>query len=189
MFVFPLPVSLIAFSKLINNESGPYYFFSFCLFIRLFIFLVSLYRNQRDFQESLPLNVFNFDARLEFASENGTGIERFHGEPRIQQEGIYTELIPESMMVIILTAKLPNMSLIKEGTKVCALLPFFKLFSRSSRCLLSTLSLSLRLYITTLTHLDYGLLTEKFSILYKFDCFIHLPLFIRLSPYFPLYIF
>ncbi|CAH3126217.1 unnamed protein product, partial [Pocillopora meandrina] len=58
----------------------------------------SLYRNQRDFQESLPLNVFNFDARLEFASENGTGIERFHGEPRIQQEGIYTELIPESMM-------------------------------------------------------------------------------------------
>ena len=38
------------------------------------------------------------------------------------------------------------------------------------------IALSLRLYVTTLTHLDCGLLTEKFSILYKFDCFIHLPL-------------
>ena len=157
-----------------NLDLIPFFLFV-CLFVCLF-FLLSLYRNQRDFQESLPLNVFNFDARLEFASENGTGIERFHGEPRVQQEGIYTELIPESMMVIILTARLPNMSLIKEGTIVCALLPFFKLFSRSSRCLLSTLSLSLQLYITTLTHLDCGLLIEKFSILYKFDCFIHLPL-------------
>ena len=141
MFVFPLPVSLIAFSKLINNEPGPYYFFSFCLFIHLFIFLLSLYRNQRDLQESLPLNVFNVGARLEFASENGTGIQRFHSEPLVQQEGVYTELIPESVMVIILTMnlKLPNMSLIKEGTIACALLPFFKLFSSSSRCLLSAL--------------------------------------------------
>ena len=96
-------------------------FFYFCLFIHLFIFLLLLYRNQRDFQESLPWNVFNFDARLEFASENGAGIQRFHSEPLVQQEGVYTELIPESVMVIILTTnlKLPNMSLIKEGTMAC----------------------------------------------------------------------
>ena len=98
--------------------------------------MLLFYRNQRDFQESLPLNVFDFDARLEFASENGTGIQRFHSEPLVQQEGVYIELIPESVMVIILTTnlKLPNMSLIKEGTMACALLPFFKLFSCSSRC-------------------------------------------------------
>ncbi|CAH3126242.1 unnamed protein product, partial [Pocillopora meandrina] len=54
--------------------------------------------NQRDFQESLPLNVLNVGARLEFASGNGTGIERFHREPLVQQEGVYTELLPESMM-------------------------------------------------------------------------------------------
>ena len=107
--------------------------FYFCLFLHLFIFLLLLYRNQRDFQESLALNVFNFDAQLEFASENGTGIQRFHSEPLVQQEGVYTELIPESVMVIILTTnlKLPNMSLIKEGTMACPLLPFFKLFSCS----------------------------------------------------------
>ena len=116
------------------------FFLFVCLFVCLF-FLLSLYRNQRDFQESLPLNVFNFDAQLEFASENGTGIQRFHSEPLVQQEGVYTELIPESVMVIILTTnlKLPNMSLIKEGTMACALLPFFKLFSCSSGCYLSAL--------------------------------------------------
>ena len=102
MFVFLLLVSLIAFSKVINNEPGPSYLFLFvCSF-----FLLSLYRNQRDFQESLPLNVLNVDARLEFASENGTGIESLHSEPLVQQEGAYTELFPESMMVIILTTNL-----------------------------------------------------------------------------------
>ena len=134
------------------------------LFIYLFFFfLLSLYRNQRDFQESLTLNVLNVDARLEFASENGTGIERLHSELFVQEEGVYTELFPEAMMLIILKAnlKLTNMSLIKEGTIVCALLPFFKLFSCSSRCLFSALYLSLRLYIATLTHLDCGLWTKK----------------------------
>ena len=100
----------------------------------MFISFRSLYRNQRDFQESLPLNVLNVGARLEFASGNGTGIERFHREPLVQQEGVYTELIPESMMVIILMTKLKltNMSPIKKGNKGCAILPFFLLFSCSS---------------------------------------------------------
>ena len=112
MFVFLLLVSLIAFSKVINNEPGPSYLFLFvCLF-----FLLSLYRNQRDFPESLPLNVLNVDARVEFASQNGTGIESLHSEPLVQQEGAYTELFPESMMVIILTTnlKLLNISPIKK---------------------------------------------------------------------------
>ena len=79
----------------------------FFLFVYLFIFfLLSLYRNQRDFQESLPLNVLNVDARLEFASDNGTGIEGLQSEQLVQQEGVYTELLPESMMVIILTTNL-----------------------------------------------------------------------------------
>ena len=68
--------------------------------------MLSLYRNQRDFQESLPLNVLNVDARLEFASDNGTGIEGLQSEQLVQQEGVYTELLPESMMVIILTTNL-----------------------------------------------------------------------------------
>ncbi|XP_066017783.1 uncharacterized protein [Pocillopora verrucosa] len=54
--------------------------------------------SQREFQESLALNTLNVDARPEFASRNGTGIERLHGEPLIQQEGVYTALSPESMM-------------------------------------------------------------------------------------------
>ena len=84
-------------------------------FLFVYFFLLSLYRDQRDFQESLPLNVLNVDARLEFALENGTGIESLHSEPRVQQEGAYTELFPESMMVIILTTnlKLLNISPIK----------------------------------------------------------------------------
>ena len=83
----------------------------------LFIFLLSLYRNQRDFQESLPLNVLNVGARLESASGNGTGNERLHSESLVQQEDVYTELFPESMMVIILTTKLEllSVSLSKEG--------------------------------------------------------------------------
>ena len=156
-----LLVSLIAFSKVINNEPGPSYLFLFvCLF-----FLLSLYRNQRDFRESLPLNVLNVDARLEFASENGTGIESLHSEPLVQQEGAYTELFPESMMVIILTTnlKLLNISPIKKENIVCVLLPFLKLFSCSSRCLLSASPLSLRLYIATLRHLECGILTKKIS--------------------------
>ena len=104
MSVFLLPVSLVAFSKVISDEPGPSHFFLFvCLFI---FFLLSLYRNQRDFQESLPLNVLNVDARLEFASDNGTGIEGLQSEQLVQQEGVYTELLPESMMVIILTTNL-----------------------------------------------------------------------------------
>ena len=111
------------------------FFLFVCLFICLF-FCSHYTEISVTFKRACHLNVFNVGARLEFASENGTGIQRFHSEPLVQQEGVYTELIPESVMVIILTTnlKLPNMSLIKEGTMACALLPFFKLFSCSSRC-------------------------------------------------------
>ena len=78
----------------------------------------------------------NIDARPEFASRNGTGIERLRTEPLVQQEGVYTALSPESMMVIILTTKLEfvNMSLIQKGTKGCAIhcTSFFQFFSCSS---------------------------------------------------------
>ena len=77
---------------------------------------ISLYRNPRDFQESWPLNVLKVGAWLEFASGSGTEIERLHRKPLVQQEGVYTELFPESMMVIILITKLElmNMGLIKK---------------------------------------------------------------------------
>ena len=115
MLVFLLAVSLIAFSKVINNEP---------LFV---YFLLLLYRNQRDFQESLPLNVLNVGARLESASGNETGNERLHSESLVQQEDVYTELFPESMMVIILTTKLelPSVSLSKEGLTDVLYFPFF----------------------------------------------------------------
>ncbi|XP_066017296.1 uncharacterized protein [Pocillopora verrucosa] len=55
--------------------------------------------NPRDFfQESWPLNVLKVGAWLEFASGSGTGIERLHRKPLVQQEGVYMELFPESMM-------------------------------------------------------------------------------------------
>ena len=112
-----------------------FFMFLFVFLFVCFIFL-SFYRSQRDFQESLALNTLNIDARPDFASRNGTGIERLHGEPFIQQEGVYTALSPESMMVIILTTKLEfvNMSLIQKGTKGCAIhyTSFFQFFSCSS---------------------------------------------------------
>ena len=113
-------------SKVINNEPGPSYLFLFvCLF-----FLLSLYRNQRDFPESLPLNVLNVDARVEFASQNGTGIESLHSEPLVQQKGAYTELFPESMMVVILTTnlKLLNISPLKNREYSMCLTSFLKTF-------------------------------------------------------------
>ena len=106
-----------------------FFLFFVCLFICLFLIFLSFYRSQRDFQESLALNTLNIGPRLEFASRNRTGIERLHGEPLVQQEGVYTALSPESMTVIILTTKLEflNMSLIQKGTKVVPyiVLPFF----------------------------------------------------------------
>ena len=80
-----------------------FFLFFVCLFICLFLIFLSFYRSQRDFQESLALNTLNIDARPEFASRNGTGIERLRTEPLVQQEGVYIALSPESMMVIILT--------------------------------------------------------------------------------------
>ena len=80
-----------------------FFLFFVCLFICLFLIFLSFYRSQRDFQESLALNTLNVGPRPEFASRNGTGIERLRTEPLIQQEGVYIALSPESMMVIILT--------------------------------------------------------------------------------------
>ena len=94
----------------------------------------------------MTLNVLNDGSRLEFASGNGTEIQRLHSYPLVQQEGVYTELFSESMMVIILTTKLvlPNMSLIKKGTKRCAILPIFN-FLAVPLCSLHV-PLSLHLY-------------------------------------------
>ena len=112
--------------------------------------MLSLHRNKRDLQENLALNPLDVEARLEFASRNGNGIERLHSEPFVQQEGVYTALSSESMMVIILTTnlKLPSMSLIKKGTKVCALLSFFFFFFNFLAVPLCSLHvpLSLQLY-------------------------------------------
>ena len=110
-----------------NLDLLTFFFLFVCLFV---FFLLSLYRNQREFQESLPLNVLNVDARLEFASDNGTGIEGLQSEQLVQQEGVYTELLPESMMVIILTTnlKLPNMSFIKKRDYSMCLTSFILTF-------------------------------------------------------------
>ena len=136
LFVFLLLVSLIAFSKILTKNLD--------LFTLFFLFFLhSLCRNQR---ENLTLNVLNDGSRLEFASGNGTEIQRLHSYPLVQQEGVYTELFSESMMVIILTTKLvlPNMSLIKKGTKRCDILPIFN-FLAVPLCSLHV-PLSLHLY-------------------------------------------
>ena len=141
MFVrFTFAVRLIPFLEVINNEHEHLPSFLF-VFVCLFFIFLSFYRSQRDFQESLALNTLNIDARPEFASRNGTGIERLRTEPLVQQEGVYTALSPESMTVIILTTKLEflNMSLIQKGTKGCAIhytsfFQFFSCFSLFSAC-------------------------------------------------------
>ena len=154
-------------------------FFCFCLFfICLFFIFLSFYRSQRDFQESLALNTLNVDARPEFASRNRTGIERLRSEPLVQQEGVYTALSPESMMVIILTTKLEflNISLIQKGTKECAIhcTSFFQFLAVLLCSLHGPLSLHLYCYSDAPWLWTFDI---KLFILYKFYCFIHLPLF------------
>ena len=164
MFVFLLPVSLIAFSKILTMNLDLFTLF----FLFFFLFLHSLYRNQR---ENLTLNVLNDGSRLEFASRNGTEIQRLHSYPLVQQEGVYTELFSESMMVIILTTKLvlPNMSLLKKGTKRCAILPIFNFLAVPLHV---PLSLHLYCYSDAPWLWSFDI---KLSIIYKFDCFINLP--------------
>ena len=166
MFVFLLPVSLIAFSKILTMNLDL-----FTLFFLFFLFLHSLYRNQR---ENLTLNVLNDGSRLEFATGNETEIQRLHSYPLVQQEGVYTELFSESMMVIILTTKLvlPNMSLIKKGTKRCAILPIFNFLAVPLCSLHVPLSLQLYCYSDAPWLWSFDI---KLSIIYKFDCFINLP--------------
>ena len=147
------------------------------LFTLFFLFFLhSLCRNQR---ENLTLNVLNDGSRLEFASGNGTEIQRLHSYPLVQQEGVYTELFSESMMVIILTTKLvlPNMSLIKKGTKRCAILLIFNFLAVPLCSLHVPLSLHLYCYSDAPWLWSFDI---KLSIIYKFDCFINLPqLFIK----------
>ena len=161
MFVFLLLVSLIAFSKILTKNLD--------LFTLFFLFFLhSLCRNQR---ENLTLNVLNDGSRLEFASGNGTEIQRLHSYPLVQKEGVYTELFSESMMVIILTTKLvlPNMSLIKKGTKRCAIL--FNFLAVPLCSLHVPLSLHLYCYSDAPWLWSFDI---KLSIIYKFDCFINL---------------
>ena len=154
-----------------------FFLFFVCLFICLFLIFLSFYRSQRDFQESLALNTLNIDARPEFASRNGTGIERLRTEPLVQQEGVYTALSPESMMVIILTTKLEfSIWVFKKVPKDVPyiVLPFFNFLAVPLCSLHVALSLQLYCYSdgTWLWSFDIKLL-----ILYNFYCFIHLPLF------------
>ena len=84
----------------------PCLLFSFCLFIGN----PSLRRNQRDFQDGLQLINFSGCAQPSFFAGTETRNEKLQTEPFVQQEGIYTALCPQSMMVIIhkMKRKLPN---------------------------------------------------------------------------------
>ena len=61
----------------------------------------------------MPLNALNIGAQLSLAPGN----ERNRSEPFVQQEGVYTALCSETMMVITQTKRLelPNMNVIKNG--------------------------------------------------------------------------
>ena len=79
---------------------------SFCLFICN----PSLHRNQRDFQDGLPLINLSGCAQPSFPAGIKTRNERLQSEPFVQQEGVYTALYPQSVMVVIqkMKRKLPN---------------------------------------------------------------------------------
>ena len=67
----------------------------------MFICNLSLHRNQRDFQENLPMVTLNGSAQLSFSAGNETMNERLQSEPFVQREGLYAALCPQSMMIII----------------------------------------------------------------------------------------
>ena len=67
----------------------------------MFICNLSLHRNQRDFQDGLPLITLNSCAQPSFSAGNETKNARLQSKPSVQQEGVYTALCPQSMMVII----------------------------------------------------------------------------------------
>ena len=82
------------------------FLFPFCMFI----YDLSLRRNQRDFQDGLQLINLSGCAQPSFFAGTETRNEKLQTEPFVQQEGIYTALCPQSMMVIIhkMKRKLPN---------------------------------------------------------------------------------
>ncbi|CAH3126227.1 unnamed protein product [Pocillopora meandrina] len=55
-------------------------------------------RNQRDFQDGLPLITLNNCAQPSFSAGNETKNDRLQSKPSVQQEGVYTALCPQSMM-------------------------------------------------------------------------------------------
>ena len=75
----------------------------------MFICNLSLHRNQRDFQENLPMVTLNGCAQPSFSAGNETMNERLQSEPSVQRESLYAALCPQSMMVIIhkIKRKLP----------------------------------------------------------------------------------
>lgn len=64
----------------------------------MFICNLSLHRNQRHFQDGLPLITLNNCAQPSFSAGNETKNDRLQSKPSVQQEGVYTALCPQSMM-------------------------------------------------------------------------------------------
>ena len=67
----------------------------------MFICNLSLHRNQRDFQENLPMVTLNGSAQPSFSAGNETMNERLQSVPFVQREGLYAALCSQSMMIII----------------------------------------------------------------------------------------
>ena len=67
----------------------------------MFICNLSLHRNQRNFQDNLPMVTLNGCAQPSFSAGNETMNETLQREPSVQREGLYATLCPQSMMVII----------------------------------------------------------------------------------------
>ena len=82
------------------------FLFPFCMFICD----LSLHRNQRDFQDGLPLINLSGCAQPCFSAGNEASNERLQNELFVQREGVCTALGPQSMMAIMykMKRKLPN---------------------------------------------------------------------------------
>ena len=105
---FYLVVLLLA----VNVFSFPLIASLLCLQLSLYLFICnpSLHRNQRDFQDGLPLINLSGCAQPSFPARIETRNERLQSEPFVKQEGVYTALCPQSVMVVIqkMKRKLPN---------------------------------------------------------------------------------
>lgn len=95
--------------------------------------MLSLNRNQHGLRESLPLIALNVGAQLSLAA----GSKRNQSEPSVKQEGLYTALCSESVMVITQPKRLelPKMNVINRSIINDCLISlgnvygFFQLFS------------------------------------------------------------